>query len=219
MKKNFRTAPITLCALALAGPWGCASTYYSAWQKLGYEKRDILVSRVEDARDDQTAAKQQFKSTLDQFKELTNFSGGDLETEYKKLSSSYDKCQDRATALSKKIASVDKVANAMFVEWNTELDQYHDPSLRASSQKSLDDSKTRYAQLLVIMKNSEAKMQPVLDAFHDQVLFLKHNLNAAAISSLQDTTKGISSDVQSLIQDMDASINEANSFIDNMKKT
>jgi hypothetical protein len=198
---------------------GCSSMYYGAMSKLGYEKRDILVSRVEEARDDQTKAKEQFKSTLDQFKELTNFNGGDLEAEYKKLKSSYESCQSRAEAVSKKITSVDKVANAMFEEWTKELDDYHDANLRAASEQKLNDSKARYAQLLAIMRNSESKMKPVLDAFQDRVHFLRDNLNAAAISSLSNTSAGINTDVQNLIQDMDKSINEANAFIDNMKKT
>jgi hypothetical protein len=198
---------------------GCSTAYYSVWQELGYEKRDILVSRVEKARDEQTAAKQQFTSTLDQFKALTNFNGGDLEAEYNKLNASYNACDARAKAVTAKINSVDKVANDMFAEWTSELDQYHDPNLRAASQQKLDESKAKYAQMLAIMRKSESKMQPVLDKFHDQVLFLKHNLNAEAISSLQTQTVEIDTNVQALIQDMDASINEANAFIDNLKKS
>jgi len=60
-------------------------------------------------------------------------------------------------------------------------------------------------------------MQPVLTAFRDQVLFLKHNLNAAAIASLQTTAKGIESDVERLVAEMNASIAEADRFIKGMK--
>jgi septation ring formation regulator EzrA len=211
-----------ICGLALLAPMGCttaSNAYYSAWSKLGYEKRDILVSRVETARDDQTEAKTQFKTTLDQFKALTNFNGGDLEAEYKKLKSSYEACQDDADKVSKKITSVDNVANAMFDEWTKELDDYHDAGLRAASAQKLNDSKAKYAQLLAAMRNSESKMKPVLDAFQDRVHFLRDNLNAAAISSLGQTSAEINTNVQDLIAQMDASINEANSFIDNMKKT
>jgi hypothetical protein len=49
------------------------------------------------------------------------------------------------------------------------------------------------------------------------VLFLKHNLNAAAISSLQTTAGGIESDVQQLVRDMEASIAEADAFIKQLK--
>jgi hypothetical protein len=57
----------------------------------------------------------------------------------------------------------------------------------------------------------------VLQKFKEQVLFLKHNLNAQAISSLQTQVSGIQGDVDKLIRDMDASIQEANAFIAQMK--
>jgi len=67
------------------------------------------------------------------------------------------------------------------------------------------------------MKNAEGKMEPVLKTFKTQVLYLKHNLNAAAIASLQTQVVGIQGDVDQLIKDMERSINEANSFISQMK--
>ncbi len=198
---------------------GCADTYYKAWEKLGYEKRDILVSRVEKARDEQTDAKQQFTSTLDQFKALTGFKGGDLETEYDTLKSSYQDCESEAADVTKRIDSVDKVAQAMFTEWQGELDQYTDPALRADSAAKLAQSRQRYADLLAAMRRSEATMKPVLDKFNNYVLYLKHNLNAAAIGSLSTTAAGIDSNVADLVKKMDASIDQANTFIDNLKKT
>jgi hypothetical protein len=198
---------------------GCAKMYYKTWEKLGYEKRDILVDRVEDARDEQEAAKQEFKTTLERFQEVTGYSGGDLEAKYKKLSSSYEDCADRAEAVKERIASVEKVANDMFAEWKEEINQYSSADLKRASQQQLDMTKERYGELITVMKNAEVKMQPVLTAFNDQVLFLKHNLNAQAIASLQTTAKGIEQDVAKLIADMEASIAEANDFINQMSKS
>ena len=196
---------------------GCKSANYAFWEKFGYEKRDILVSRVEDAKKDQEKAKEQFKTTLERFQELTNFQGGELEAKYKKLSSEYESCKSRAEAVSERVASVDSVANDMFKEWSKELSQYQNAELRRNSEQKLNDAKGRYQTLISLMRKSEAKMQPVLTAFHDQVLFLKHNLNAQAVASLQTTAAGIETDVQALIKDMEASINEANDFIKQMK--
>jgi hypothetical protein len=205
---------LLLCTLA-----GCQSAYYAAWQKLGYEKRDILVSRVQKTAEAQTAAKQQFQTTLDQFKGITHFNGGDLEAEYKKLNADYEDCKSRADSVVNEIASVDKVATAMFDEWNSELSEYSDPKLKESSQQKLNDSKARYKQLLTLMLKSADTMTPVLTKFHDNVLYLKHNLNASAIASLQGTSVEIDTNVQNLVQQMDASITEAQSFIENLKKT
>src|SRR3954464_8041685 len=99
---------------------GCASANYAFWNKLGYEKRDILVSRVESAKNDQEKAKEQFKTTMQRFQELTNFQGGELEAKYKKLSSEYDACASRAESVHKHVASVDSVAQDMFSEWKKE---------------------------------------------------------------------------------------------------
>jgi len=216
MRFNNSSKLLLICGTALAV--GCASANYAFWDKFGYEKRDILVSRVEKARDAQNEAKEEFKTTFQKFKELTNFQGGELENKYNKLSSAYDNCKERADDVKKRIDAVDKVATDMFSEWKTELGKYENQELKRTSEKKLYDTRQRYAQLIEAMRNSESKMAPVLRAFNDQVLFLKHNLNAAAISSLQSTASGIENDVQSLIKDMEASINEANTFINQIKQ-
>ncbi|HSZ59487.1 MAG TPA: DUF2959 domain-containing protein [Tepidisphaeraceae bacterium] len=208
------TRPSILCLLLIAG---CSSTYYSIWEKLGYEKRDILVSRIKSTNDDQEAAKKQFETTLQRFKDVTNFNGGDLEAEYNKLNSSYQSCESRANDVSSRIKSVEKVAADLFDEWQSELGQYSDPKLRQESEQKLTETKARYQKLITVMKQAEARMTPVLNAFHDQVLFLKHNLNAAAIASLQTTSAGIEADVTQLIKEMNASIAEANSFVSQLK--
>ena len=195
---------------------GCRSAYYSAWEKMGWEKRDILSDRVEDARDSQEDAKKQFQTTLERFQEVTQFQGGKLEDKYKKLKSEYDRSQSRAETVTKRIASIETVANDMFKEWKQELEQYSSSDLRRSSQEKLDDTRRRYDDLLSAMRRAESRMKPVLTAFNDQVLFLKHNLNAAAIASLQDDVKSVESDVSGLINDMNTAINEANEFIKQM---
>ena len=206
-----------LGAVALLAVVGCSTVYYDAWQKLGYEKRDILVSRIKDTQQDQEAAKEQFKTTLQKFQEVTHFNGGDLEAEYNKVSKSYDDCQSKADDVSKRIKSVDKVANDMFAEWESELSQYTDPKLKESSQQKLSETKVKYAKLIEMMRAAEAKMPPVLAKFKDQVLYLKHNLNASAIASLQTTNTEIQSDVSQLIEQMNASIAESNAFVGTLK--
>ena len=197
---------------------GCSQTYYSFWNKLGYEKRDILVDKVEEARDAQNKAKEEFKTTFQKFKELTSYEGGELEKKYDKLSSSYESCKERADKVKGRVNAVDQTANDLFKEWEQELGKYENQEMRRSSEKKLAETKSRYKELITAMRNSEVKMDPVLRAFQDQVLFLKHNLNAQAIASLQTTAAGIENDVQALIREMEASINEANEFINQIKQ-
>lgn len=195
---------------------GCQSMYYSTMEKFGVEKRDILVDRVEDAQEAQQDAKRQFESALEQFIAVTNYNGGDLEQQYKKLKSEYEDSQSKAQDVSKRIADVDRVAGDLFAEWKQELSQYSNQDLKRASQKQLQTTQKSYKKLIDAMKTAEAKIQPVLDALEDRVLFLKHNLNANAIASLRHEKKTVELNIAVLIRDMNNSIEEADRFIKSM---
>ncbi len=188
----------------------CNRVYYNTMERIGYQKREILVDRVEETRESQEEAKEQFQTALERFSELTDFDGGNLEKLYNRLEREFERSEERADDVREHIDDVEDVAQAMFREWEDELDEYTDPDLRRISEEQLEDTRAEYEQLLAAMHRAEAKMEPVLDTFRDQVLFLKHNLNARAISSLE-------TDVSALIADMEASIAEANRFIEAMQ--
>jgi DUF2959 family protein len=194
----------------------CGQAYYGAWEALGVPKRDIMVDRVQDARDDQEQAKEQFASALEQFSALFDFDGGELEAKYKALKSELDDSEAQASRVSSRIDSVQSVSEALFGEWETELEQYSNAELRAASEKQMKQTRKKYDQMIAAMRRAEGKMQPVLSAFRDQVLFLKHNLNARAIASIQGTAGELETDVAQLIAEMQASIDEADAFIEQM---
>ena len=218
MKKVILVVLPILFAMPLLG--GCAAgreIYYNAWSKLGQERRDIFVSRVKNARVAENDAKEDFRTTLEKFQDITGAKGGDLETKYKKLQSAYDSCKSRADKVSDKIQAVENVANSMWSEWSKENAQFTDAGKKAENEKLLEETKVKYQKLLMAMKSTEAKMKPVLGKFNDVVLDLKHKLNASAIASLQGTAVQIEADVKGLIKDMEASIAEADAFIAGMK--
>jgi len=200
---------------------GCAATrsaYYNAWEKLGYAKRQRLVDSVKSARDEQEQAKKQFASALEQFKSVVNFKGGDLEATYNKLEKDYDRCDERADAVRSKIKSVKNVGEALFDEWKGEIGEMKDdPSLERQSQELYDKTQANYRAMVSRMDAAAATMDPVLTRFHNRVLFIKHNLNAQAIASLQGTELELGGDIDKLIKDMEASIAEADNFIANMQ--
>jgi hypothetical protein len=194
----------------------CSSPYYNVMERLGFPKRDILVDRVEAARDSQGQAAEQFKDALEKFIAVTGFKGGALQEKYDQLQTEYEQSEARATEVHQRVEGVEDVAEELFDEWEAELKQYTSAPLQRSSERQLQQTRAQYGQLIRAMKRAEAKMEPVLAAFHDQVLFLKHNLNARAIASLKGNLASIESDITVLIREMEASIREANRFIDAM---
>jgi len=202
-----------LAGLLCAPMHGCASTSIALKEQFGYAKREQLVDKVGDARDEQAEAKEQFATTLDEFKALTDFDGGDLEKTYRQLSKELDRSEDAADDVRKRIRDVERVADAMFREWEGELSEYASADLRAASERQLADTRASYQGLVSAMQRAEASMDPVLTAFNDQVLFLKHNLNARAIASLETSVATLEQDIGRLIAEMEASIAEADAFI------
>lgn len=217
--KNARPL-IALSIVCLIAPFaalpGCSSAGIAMRESLGIPKREQLVDRVEDARDAQDAAKKQFSSALEEFQSLVGAKPTELDSTYKRLKSQSDRASDRAKTVSSRISSVEAVSGSLFKEWQAELSQYKSADMKAKSESLLNTTKDQYNRLIGSMKAAEAKMQPVLDAFNERVLFLKHNLNAQAVASLRDEATRIEGDVSALVKELEAAINEANEFISKM---
>ena len=195
---------------------GCSSAYYGTLEKFGYAKREVLVDRVEKAQESQTEAKEQFASALERFLAVTKADGGELQRTYDALNADFKRSEARAAEVRDRIDSVEDVAEELFSEWKRELEQYTNATLRRESQRQLDATRRNYDNLLKLMHRAAERMEPVLSTFRDQVLFLKHNLNAQAIASLGSTHRELEADISRLVADMEASIREAEDFIKTM---
>ncbi|MFT5732243.1 MAG: hypothetical protein ACJAZN_000010 [Planctomycetota bacterium] len=208
-----RTALLLFSLATTFGATSCSTPYYAMMEQFGVEKRDILVDRVADAREDQVDAQEQFKTTLQKLQELNNFDGGNVQKMYEEFSDEYDDSVDAANDVSKRIEKIRSVAGDLFEEWEGEIEEYESADLRRRSEGQLRATRNRYNGLIGSMEKAEASMAPVLAAFHDQVLSLKHTLNSLAINSLESDVLKIEGDVGQLIANMEASIAEAESFI------
>ena len=191
----------------------CQSTYYAAAEKVGYAKRDILVGRVESARDAQVEAKEEITDALTEFRKVVSLEGGELEARYKSLASQLEDSEDAARAVSKRIRDVEDVAGALFKEWSEELAQYSSASLRARSEQQLKQTRSRYDQMIGAMRRAEGRLEPALRPLRDQVLYLKHNLNAQAIAGLKGEVAVVDAEVNRLVADLNRAIAEADRFI------
>ena len=203
---------VTVVAFALLLN-GCQSAYYGAMEQVGYHKRDIMVDRVEEAKASQQEAQQQFSSALEEMQALLNHDGGDLETAYNQAKDEYEAAQKVADEVSSRINDVADVADALFNEWKTEIAEISKASLRRNSSAKLTKTKQSYKQLMTTMRGAESKMQPVLISMKDNMLYLKHNLNAQAIGAIKGEFTNLQTDIAVLIKDMNKSIAESSQFI------
>ena len=221
MRKETTLISVQLILIAIfLGPFfaGCSKAYYGVMEKVGIHKRDILVDRVEGARDAQSEAQEQFKSALEQFGAVIHIKNSNLKKAYEKLNAEYEDSENAAKKVSDRINAVESVAGALFDEWEDELKLYKSADMRESSKRKLQDTKTHYREMLASMHRAERSMEPVLRSFRDNVLFLKHNLNAQAIGSLREEFSTLKGEIDGLIQNMNDSIKTSNKFIADIKQ-
>ena len=195
---------------------GCQTAYYSTMEKLGIEKRDILVDRVDEAKESQGDAQEEFRSALDRLDTMLNIDGGELEQQYNALNDDYESSKAAAERVRERIDAVDSVAQDLFDEWSDELEQYSNDSMRRQSERQLRETERRYSDLIRTMERASSKMEPVLAKLQDNVLYLKHNLNAQAISAIRGEFDNLQIDIKELIEEMEVAIAESDKFIESM---
>jgi hypothetical protein len=209
-----RLLPLLPCLALLSA---CANVYYDTMESVGIHKRDILIERVESARDAQHEAQEQFQSALQQFNAVIRLDESDLKQAYEQLNDEYEACESAAGAVRSRIDKVESVAAALFEEWQAELQQYQNQKLKASSAKKLSQTRARYREMLSSMRRAEQSMQPVLNSLRDNVLYLKHNLNAQAIGALRGEFGSLQAEINTLVNRMRQAIERSNAFIKNMQ--
>jgi hypothetical protein len=199
------------CAVLLLA--GCQKTYYTMLEQVGVEKRELLTKRVERAKESQGEAQEEFRDALEKFQAVTGHRGGELEDRYDRLRDAFERSEQRAKDVSERIDAVESVADALLDEWKDELDRYEDRSLRRRSEARLHETEHDVDRLLRAMHAAERSLHPVLEKLEDRVLYVKHNLNAAALAGLEQDVPGLERDVDRLVREMQASIAEADRFI------
>ena len=90
-------------------------------------------------------------------------------------------------------------------------------ALRADQEKKLAQARRQFATMRKRMQTARDRVDPVMAVLNDNVLFLKHNLNARAIGSLRNELADIERDTDRLVREMQKAIAEADTFIQSMK--
>lgn len=189
------------------------TAYYQARESIGDSKRNIVVAHVEQACTGLQDTRDEFQDALERFKNLVYVNDTPLEHKYNLLNRQYQYCCAKSESISNRIRAIEEVSEALFLEWENELNEYSNRALRNSSRQQLKMARQNYSKLIRSMQRAESKIQPVLAAFKDQVLYLKHNLNAQAIAALRHEFIDIGIDISQLIQAMEQTIAEASQFV------
>lgn len=214
------SAALLIGASSLLAAPGCSavrSQYYNAWEYFGYDKRERLIDYVQDASESQNEAKDEFVNALDRFKALTDFDGGELEATYNELNNSFLSAEAKAAEVNDRIDSIENASEALFDEWEDDIALIEgDPKLTRSSEQLLERTRGSLDEVVTSMNRAADSMDPILTKLRNRVIYLKGQLNAQAIASLRDVELDLTSEIDDLVAEMEASIAEADRFIAEM---
>ena len=208
---------VTILVIICSYLSGCSQLYYEFWEGFGKEKRDLLQDNVEAVVEDQKEVGEEFQDALTLIRALYGIEGGQLEERYNELRDQYESAEESAAELTDRIEQVEDIGEDLFAEWKKEAQDITSANLKRDSLRKLEDTKTKFVSLKSDLRRSEATMAPVLAKLRDQVLYLKHNLNARALGSLKNEAAAIEREIDSLIKEMQSSIAASKSFVKSLQ--
>ena len=210
MQKKVQPVIVTLIFVGLIFITGCGGAYKAS----GQYKRDLLLHRIEKARQSHVKASNQFEVVLANYSSIVDANSGDIRTKYNKLNRECKRARSITKDISRKVKDVEKVGKPLFREWEDDLDEYENEDMRRSSEEQLDLTRRNYLKCVHSIKSCQGKVEGVLVSLNDQMLFLSHNLNSKALSAFKKNTASLKSEVGALVKQMQAGIKEAETFID-----
>jgi hypothetical protein len=206
---------LTTIAVSALGSFGCrSSTYYEAMDTVGYEKREMLVDRVEEARDTQIEAKQQLQTALYTLRRFESIPAGELTQLRDDLDGEVDKTEGQLNELQGDIQSVESIAQEVFDDWEAELQKYDSDELRRKSAQELEETKRNYGALISELRSTHEKLATVIAPLKDQVLFIEHAINAGETPPKSDKLDDVRQQISTLIEELEGSIDRTQRFIE-----
>jgi ATP-dependent protease HslVU (ClpYQ) peptidase subunit len=213
MKTRLSILALLTTVLILAG---CTRTYDTTAELFGKKKKDVLVDRIVAARNAQFDARDQFAAALDQLLSVAGYKGTSLEDEYSALNSQYNRCRSQTNNVESRLADARRAARSLFHQWENELDQYSSAVVRRSSEEKLKDMQMRYENVVYALEKARDKLYPALTALKDQVLLVRHNLNAQTALSSGEEMAIAEKEISALLQEIDRATADADSFVRQM---
>jgi DNA repair exonuclease SbcCD ATPase subunit len=205
---------LTTTAMA-AALFGCkSSTYYEAAETVGYEKREMLIDRLQEARDSQVGAKQQMQTALYTLRRIGSVPETELEDLHDDLATEVNRAKDQLDDLHDDIAAVESVARSLFDDWEDDLAKFENQEARNRSQEELRDTRKRHETLVAELRSSERKLQRIMPRLEDQARVLEHAEELGRSPSLTDDLDDVREEISTLIEELDDSIDRTQRFID-----
>jgi hypothetical protein len=181
---------------------GCQSVHRAASERFSLARQDSLVREIDRASRLHQATADQLGVALETYQYVLDPEEFSLRERYELLSREYVRAERLAADTRERIEDMEHAARAHFVDWENRLYEYTDPVIRNASRQQLDASRQEYERVVTHVRRTETRTNRVIQAFGDQVRFLRHNLNQQAIGALRNPATELQLEVTDLMEEM-----------------
>jgi ElaB/YqjD/DUF883 family membrane-anchored ribosome-binding protein len=202
-------------ALVLAGLPACTFVNNLITGNTGPSDVDDLVASVERVSSELDASKAQLLGAIQALQKVTapEFKG-DAVAAHKELVNAIDDSEDQTDDLRKSLERMQAEAEPVFNQWTKDLEAYSNPEMRQRSQARLAAARERYDGVVAAVTPVLVECEAINQTLNDHALFLKHDMNPAAIATIQDDVKKVAKEASDLDGAFNAGKAAARAYVD-----
>jgi Protein of unknown function (DUF2959) len=193
-----------------------AASFASAQE--GVNQSETLVKKGEQTVKAVTEAKQQLEKTLANYNTIVEGKAADPKASYKDLGKAVKDSQDRVADVTRRKEEMDAEAGKLFASWKASVDGIGSPDLKKKSQERLEETQGRYGKIATAGKDARSEYDAFLAGLNDQITFLGHDLNPAALASLKPDATKLNDRAKKMFEKIDGVSATANASIDAMRQ-
>ena len=184
----------------------------------GIKQTEALVKKGEQTVKAVTEARGQLEKTLADYNTIVDGKAADPKGSYKDLGKAVKDSEDRVADVTKRKEEMDVEAGKLFESWKASTDAISDPDLKKKSQQRLKETEDRYGKIATAGKDARIEYDAFLGGLKDQITFMGHDLNPAALASLKPDAAKLNDRATKMFEKIDSASAAANSSIDGMRQ-
>jgi septal ring factor EnvC (AmiA/AmiB activator) len=193
-----------------------AGSFASAQE--GVNQTETLIKKGEQTVKAVTEARQQLEKTLANYNTIVDGKAADPKASYKDLGKAVKDTEDRVADVTKRKEEMDAEAGKLFESWKASADGISSPDLKKKSQERLEATQARYGKIATAGKDARGEYDAFLKGLKDQITFLGHDLNPAALASLKPDAAKLNDRAKKMFEKIDGASAAANASIDGMRR-
>jgi len=157
--------------------------------------------------------KVQLMKTMDVYNGLMADDAKDRKKLYSSLQKEMETTDKRRAKIGEEAAGMKAEADTLFKQWADSTAAIENPDLRQRSQERLNATKASYAEIEAVGQKAADLYGPFMKDLQDQITFLGHDLNPAAVASLKPEAAKLNEQAEKLVKSIDDTIATANQRI------